>query len=98
VRSAPVFGTIGCFIWIPFVLWLFEVLFGVDLYALHPGIVYTFFGWGVVGVLVMIVAIRWTRHPRRSHLAKRLEDSAAGRSIGKAQRFLDDIAAFAREA
>src|SRR3954471_9947927 len=36
VRVAPVFGAVGCLIWVPFLLWLFEVLFGVDVYASNP--------------------------------------------------------------
>ncbi|HJT97174.1 MAG TPA: hypothetical protein VJ696_02580 [Rhodanobacteraceae bacterium] len=97
VRVAPVFGAIGCLVWVPFVLWLFVVLFGVDVYARNPGVVYVLLASGVACLLAMLAIMRWSRHPRRAHVARYLEDSVAGSGVGKAQRFLDEIAAFARE-
>ncbi|HEY6986638.1 MAG TPA: hypothetical protein VH375_11190 [Rhodanobacteraceae bacterium] len=97
VRSAPVFGAVGCFIWVPFVLWLFEVLFGADVYERAPEVVYLFLSWGVVGLAVLLLVMRWVRHPGRTKWAQRFERSVAGSSVFKAQRFLDEIAAFARE-
>jgi hypothetical protein len=98
IRIAPVFGAVGCLIWVPFLLWVFETAFGVDVYALHPGIVYLFIASGVGCLGLMLLLIHWAMHPRRAGLARYLENSAAGRSIAKAQRFLDEVAAFAREA
>ena len=98
VRVAPVFGAVGCLIWVPFLLWLFEVAFGVDVYAVNPLVVYVFIASGLGCFGLMVVLLRWLRNPRRERLAKALEDSAAGRSIAKAQRFVDEVAAFAREA
>ena len=98
VRVAPVFGAVGCLIWVPFLLWLFEVAFGVDVYAVNPMVVYVFIASGLGCFGFMLLLIRWMRNPRRPRLAKLLEDSAAGRSIAKAQRFVDEVAMFAREA
>ena len=98
VRIAPVFGAVGCLIWVPFLLWVFEVAFGVDVYAVNPLVVYVFIASGLGCFGLMVVLLRWLRNPRRERLAKALEDSAAGRSIAKAQRFVDEVAAFAREA
>jgi len=92
------FGAVGCLIWVPFLLWVFETAFGVDLYALSPGIVYIFIASGVGCLGLMLLLIRWAKHPCRARLARYLENSAAGRSIAKAQRFLDEVSAFAREA
>jgi hypothetical protein len=98
VRVAPLFGAVGCLIWVPFLLWLFEVSFGVDVYALHPEVAYVFIACGLGCLGIMLLLIRWMRDPRRPRLAKLLEDSVAGRGIAKAQRFVDEVAAFAREA
>jgi hypothetical protein len=98
VRSAPAFGAAGCFIWVPFVLWMFEVAFGVDVWAHAPGVVWIFLGSSALALALMILAIHWMRRSRGSKWAERLERSAIGNSTFKAQRFLDEIAAFAREA
>jgi hypothetical protein len=98
VRSAPVFGAVGCFIWVPFVLWVFEVAFGADIWAEAPGVVWTFLGSGAVALALMLLAMRRMRNAPGSKWAERLEQSAIGSSTFKAQRFLDEIAAFAREA
>ena len=97
IRVAPIFGAVGCLIWIPLMLWLFDALFGVDVYAANPRVVYVFFASGFACLGLMLALIRWSRHPRRARIAKGLDDSAAGRSVSKAQRFLDEVAAFARE-
>ena len=98
IRVAPIFGAIGCVIWVPFMLWLFEVLFGVDVYAVNPDVVWILFASGLGCLGLMLLFLHWAKHPRREHIAKYLEDSAAGRSIARAQRFLDEVTAFAREA
>lgn len=97
VRVAPVFGAVGCLIWVPFLLWLFEVAFDVDVYALHPEVVYVFIAAGLGFLGVMLLAMRWMRNPRRARFTQILEDSMAGRAIAKAQRFVDEVASFARE-
>jgi hypothetical protein len=96
LKSAPVFGAVGCFIWIPFTLWAFEVLLGADLWAHAPEVVWIFAGWGVVALLVLVVALRVARHPGRAKWAERIERGLIGGRLSKAQRFLDEIAAFAR--
>ena len=98
IRVAPIFGAAGCVIWVPLMLWLFDVVFGADVYAANPGIVYILLASGLVCLALMVALIRWSRHPRRARIAKNLEDGAAGKSVGKAQRFLDEVAAFSREA
>jgi hypothetical protein len=97
LKSAPVFGAIGCFIWIPFVLWAFVVLFGADVYAHAPEVVWWFAASGVLCLAAMLLVLRWVRHPGRSKWAAMLERSVVGNSVYKAQRFLDEITAFARE-
>jgi hypothetical protein len=97
VKSAPVFGAIGCFIWVPFVLWAFIVLFGADIYAHAPQVVYWLLASSVVCLVPMLLVLRWVRHPARSKWAAMLERSIVPTGVYKAQRFLDEVAAFARE-
>jgi hypothetical protein len=97
LKSAPVFGAIGCFIWVPFTLWAFEVLFGADLWAHAPAVVWMFVGWSVMALAVLLVALRVARRPGRAKWAERFERGLIGGRLSKAQRFLDEIAAFARE-
>ena len=97
IRIAPIFGAIGCVIWVPFLLWLFEVGFGVDVYAINPNVVWILLASGLGCLGLMLLFLRWAKQPRRERIARYLEDSAAGRSIAKAQRFLDEVTAFARE-
>ncbi len=97
VKSAPVFGAIGCFIWVPFVLWAFMVLFDADIYAHAPQVVYWLLASSVVCLVPMVLVLRWVRHPARSKWAAMLERSIVPAGVYKAQRFLDEVAAFARE-
>ena len=97
LRSAPVHGTAGCFVWVPFVLWAFMVLFGADVYAHAPEVVYWLLASSVVPFAAMLLVLRWVRRPGRSKWAAMLERSVVGERLTRAQRFLDEIAAFARE-
>jgi hypothetical protein len=97
LKSAPGFGAAGCFIWIPFTLWAFEVLFGADIWAHAPIVVWIFAGWGVLALAVLLVALRVARYPGRTKWAERFERGMIGGRLSKAQRFLDEIAVFARE-
>jgi len=97
LKSAPVFGAVGCFIWIPFTLWAFEVLFGADLWTNAPIVVWMFVGWGVIALAVLLLALHVARHPGRTKWAERFERGMIGSRLANAQRFLDEISAFARE-
>lgn len=97
LRTAPVFGVAGCFVWVPFVLWAFIVLFGADVYAHAPEVVYWLLASSVVPLAAMLFVLRWVRRPGRSKLAALVERSVIPKSVYKAQRFLDEIAAFSRE-
>jgi hypothetical protein len=97
LRTAPAFGAAGCFIWVPFVLWAFMVLFGADVYAHAPEVVYWLLVSSAVPLAALLLVLRWVRRPGRSKWAALLERSVIPGSVGKAQRFLDEIAAFARD-
>lgn len=91
------FGAIGCFIWIPFTLWAFEVLFGADIWTHARIVVWVFVGWGAIALAVLLAALRFARHPAHTKWAARFERGLIGGRLANAQRALDDIAAFARE-
>jgi len=97
VRSALAFGIVGCFMWIPMLMWLFDVAFGVNLYVAAPGMLAAFLASGFACLALLLGVIRWARDPRRARFSRTIEDDAAGRSLGRAERFLERIAAFERE-
>ena len=96
IRGSLWFGAVWCFFWIPLTLLFFYGL-GADVWMQTPWVVYGFIASGVVCLALGYGLIRWSTHPRRSGLAKYLEDSAAGFSIRRAQAHLDELARFARE-
>ena len=76
-------------LWIPFA----EV--AAQKVAFAPSFLAINYAVGIVGVLLTLAFLRWMKnHPR---LAKRLEDGAAGRSINKAQVYLEEISRFEQE-
>lgn len=89
--EAPVFGVLGCFIWIP-VTWMSLAWYGIDLWSLR------FMLWAIASSLVglaAVVLVVWLM--RRAGMARKIEDSAAGRSLQKAEAMLVDIARFEQE-
>jgi hypothetical protein len=92
----PLFGVVGCFIWIPLMLVIFSAL-GADVWVLHPKLVYwnVACGFACLGLLYGIVHRMRQRGGERARAV--LESSRAGRSIRKVQEALDEIARFERE-
>jgi hypothetical protein len=89
--EAPVYGVLGCFIWIP-VTWMALAWYGIDLWS--PG----FMLWAIASSLVGlagVVLVVWLM--RRAGMARKIDDNAAGRSVQKAEAMLADIARFAQE-
>lgn len=83
-------------LWIPFMVMVFMGLFGVDLVVKLPHILNSWILWNVVagaaGCALTLLFIKWAQG--RPALAKRLEDAAAGTSLNRARRLLEEIAAF----
>jgi len=82
--------------WVP-VLIVLAGLAGVDLYARAPSMIWIGLGIGAAGLAGTWWLRRWSNHPRRASLGKRIDDAAAGGSIRKAQRILDEITEFERD-
>ena len=96
IRGSLWFGAVWCLFWIPLLL-LFLYWLGADVWVGAPLVVYALVASGLGCLGLACGLIRWSRHPRRSRLAKYLEDSFAGFSIRGAQAHLDEIARFAKE-
>ena len=92
----PLFGIVGCFIWIPLMLVIFSVL-GTDVWVLHPKLVYwnVACGFGCLGLLCGIA--HWMRHRGGERARAVIQNSRAGHSIRKVQEALDEIACFEQE-
>lgn len=81
-------------LWIPFLMVLIGYA-GVDLYLHARSVIWIGTAIGVAGLLATWAFVRWARN--RPRLAGRLENSAAGGSINRAQAHLDEVARFERE-
>ncbi len=64
--------------------------------SVSTSVVWIGLGIGIAGLLGTWRLHRWPRQPARAPLGQRLEDSAAGGCIRKAQRVLDEIVDFER--
>jgi hypothetical protein len=92
----PLFGIVGCFIWIPLLLVIFSAM-GADLWAVNPRFVYWNIASGFACVGVLYGAVRWAQQRENEGSGSALEKYASGRSIRKAQEELDTLARFEQE-
>lgn len=79
-------------LWLPFLAMVFMGLFGADLWVNAPGMFTGGLAIGVGGLLLTFVFHRWAQG--RPGLTKKLEASAAGTSLNRAQALLDELAGF----
>lgn len=89
--------------WVPFIMTLGMSAIGIDIYAVANASS-PLTNWlnisvavGVLGLFGTWVFHRWSRHPSRAAFGKKLEDSAAGGSLLKAQAEMDVLKAYAEE-
>jgi hypothetical protein len=93
IQCGTLLGLVWWLLWIPLTMMAFAWVFGFDIYANGPPMMIT--SWwiiGFTGLLATLGFMAWAR--RRPALSKKLEDSAAGKSLNKAVKFLDEIAEF----
>ena len=83
-------------LWIPSMAIIFGLL-GVDLYLTAPAMVVCATLFGLGGLLATWLFHRWSHQPTRASLGQRLDDSAAGNSLGKARLILEEVRQFERE-
>jgi drug/metabolite transporter (DMT)-like permease len=84
----PFFAVIGCFLWIPLTLVVFETM-GADLWMSAPWVVYGLIASGFACLAVFYAIKRW--------MPAQLENSFAGSSIRNAQQQMDEISVFEQE-
>lgn len=89
--------------WVPFMMTLAMSATGIDIYAiahassplanwLNMGVAV-----GVLGLIGTWIFHRWSRHPSRAALGKKLDDGAAGGSLRRAQAELDALKQYSEE-
>lgn len=94
VRGGMAIGLPWWLLWMPFLMVLAGYA-GVDGYRHAPSVIWIGTVVGIAGLFATWLFIRWAnKYPK---LAKRLDDSAAGGGINKAQAYLDEIARFEQE-
>ena len=95
VRAGVAVGLPWCVLWVPFTIVALKSVFGPDLYLNAPQMVWINVSFGIVCILGTLAFLRWA--DGRPRVARRLDDFAAGRSIVRAQAYLDEIARFEQE-
>jgi hypothetical protein len=93
VQCGTLLGLVWWLLWIPFTMVVFAWAFGFDIYAKGPPMM--ILSWwiiGFTGLLATIGFMAWAS--KRPGLSKKLERSAAGKSLNRAQQFLEEIAEF----
>lgn len=96
IRTSFVFVVISCFAWVPMTLVAFEALFGADIYAHAPEVMWILLASGCLCLGLMLSILSWARRPGHERLAAWLRRSAVGESLTRAQMELDKLAEFAR--
>ncbi|MCX4247953.1 hypothetical protein [Paraliomyxa miuraensis] len=97
IRCGMAVGLPWWVLWVPFAMVSFAVLLGVDLYARIPLAANLGILLGFVGLLGTWLFRRWAHHPARGGLGERLDDAAAGGSLRKARRIVDEMKSFERD-
>lgn len=92
----PLFGIVGCFIWIPLLLVIFSAM-GADLWTVNPKYVYWNIASGFACLGFLYGFVRWAQQRENEGSGSALEKYASGRSIRRAQEELDSLARFEQE-
>lgn len=93
VRAGSILGLVWWLLWIPLTMVVFAWAFGFDIYAKGPPMmVLSWWIIGFTGLLATVGFMAWAS--KRPGLSKKMEASAAGKSLNNAVTFLDEIAEF----
>jgi len=83
-------------LWMPFMVMVFMGLFGVDLMVNLPHLLDRWILWngvtGAAGFMLTLLFLKWAKG--RPALARKVENAAAGTSLNRARRMLEEIARF----
>src|SRR5579885_259709 len=95
--EGPLFAVVGCFMWIPLVLVLFQAELGADIWVHAPVVVWIFIACGFACLLGYFGLRHWSRRRGRERMAELFDREIAGRSVFRAQAALEEIARFEQE-
>ncbi len=96
IRSGMIAGLPWWFLWIA-ILQVLAGLGDVDLLVKAPGLVWSGYAIGAVGLLATWWFHRWARRPERAAFGRKMDDSLSGGSLRKALAQVDELARFERE-
>jgi len=96
-RMMPWLGLSWWLLWIPLTLIGFEALFGADIWANAPSVVYIFLAIGLGGLLATLWLVYASPQRFRKPVRDYLENSNTGLAITRAQAMLDEIGQFEKE-
>ncbi len=93
VRAGSLLGLVWWLLWIPLTMVVFAWAFGFDIYVKGPPMmILSWWVIGFTGLLATVGFMAWAS--KRPGLSKKMEASAAGKSLNNAVTFLDEIAEF----
>ncbi|CAN5267018.1 hypothetical protein BH10PSE17_BH10PSE17_13210 [soil metagenome] len=96
-RSAILFAYAGCVIWVPLMMMVAKIVWGLDLFHAPAG----YLGWNLLfaAVLVLLLAgfFQWSAMPGREALRARIERSRHGWTVNRASAAADEIERFSRD-
>ena len=93
IQCGMILGLVWWLLWIPLTMVAFAWAFGFDIYTKGPPMMIV--SWwiiGFTGLLATLGFMAWAS--KRPDLSKKIEASAAGKSLNNAVTFLDEIAEF----
>jgi hypothetical protein len=93
-RVSPWLGLPFWLLWMPLMAIVFKQLFGAPM---HASVYYIGIPIGIVGMLATVWFHRWAHRPERRHIGEAIDAGSAGRSVTRAQQYLDEIARFGEE-
>lgn len=96
VQCGTVLGLVWWLLWIPLTMVVFAWAFDFDIYAKGPPMM--ILSWWIIGFTGLLATtgfMFWAS--KRPALSQILERSAAGKSLNKAQQFLEEIAEFEKK-
>lgn len=96
-RMMPWLALSHWLLWVPAVLVLFRLLFGVDLGAERPIVVWTFLAAGTLGLLATLWLLYASPPRLRQRVRAFAETTSTGAAIAAAEGLLDEIDRFAAE-
>ena len=93
-RVSPWLGLPFWLLWMPLMAIVFKQQFGAPM---HASVYYIGIPIGIVGMLATVWFHRWAHRPERRHIGEAIDAGSAGRSVTRAQQYLDEIARFGEE-